>query len=85
MGMVGNNSRMDSPRVSRDLVLQNFKHISFLLIFSIFDALDACLMVHSSWLKAHGQGSPGEAHGSALGTQRRANLPWPPLAMSHGP
>ena len=24
------------------------------------DALDACLMVHGSWLKAHGQGKPGE-------------------------
>ena len=42
------------------------------------DALDACLMVHGSRLMAHGQGRPGEAHGSwpdacpALGSQSRA-------------
>ena len=36
MGVVGNDSRMDCPRVSRDLVLQNLKNINFLLIFSIF-------------------------------------------------
>ena len=43
---------------------------------------DACLMVHGSWLKAHGswpREAMGEAHGSwpgagpALGTQRRAS------------
>ena len=61
---MGNNSRMDSRRVSRDLVLQNLKHINFLLIFSIFDALDACLMVHGSWLKAHGSW-PREARGGS--------------------
>jgi len=49
----------------------------YFLDFSAFDVLDACLMVHGSWLKAHGSW-PGEAHGSwpdvapALGTQRRA-------------
>ena len=48
------------------------------------DVIDACLMVHGSWLEAHGQGRPGEAHGSwpdaapALGTQSRA--PGPALA-----
>ena len=36
MGVVGNNSRMGCPRVSRDLVLRNLKNISFLVIFSIF-------------------------------------------------
>ena len=36
VGVVGNNSRMDCPRVSRDLVLQNIKNISFLFISSIF-------------------------------------------------
>ena len=36
MGRVGNNSRMDSTRVSRDLVLQNFKNMMFLIVFSLF-------------------------------------------------
>ena len=46
------------------------------------DVIDACLMVHGSRLMAHGQGRPGEAHGSwpdaapALGTQSRG-IPWP--------
>ena len=41
--------------------------------------LDACLMVHGSWLKAHGS-FPGEAHGSwpgagpTPGTQGQAGL-----------
>ena len=35
VGAVGNNSRMDSPRVSRDLVLQNLKNMNVLLISSI--------------------------------------------------
>jgi len=53
--------------------------------------LDACLMAHGSWLKAHGQGKPGEAHGSwpgagpALGTQRRASGPGPALRASGSP
>ena len=73
---MGNKYGMDSPRVSWDLVLQNLKHT----IFSIFDALDACLMVHGSWLKAHGswpreaRGGSWPGAGPALGTQRRA---WP--------
>ena len=36
---MGNISRMDSLRFSRDLVLQNLKHIHFLLIVLIFDVL----------------------------------------------
>ena len=34
------------------------------LDFSMFDALDACLMVHGSWLKAHGSW-PREARGGS--------------------
>ena len=36
VGVVENNSKMDSPILSRDLVVQNFKHVNFLLMFSIF-------------------------------------------------
>ena len=73
--------------------LKKHQSINFLLDFSMFDALDACLMVHGSWLKAHGscQGRPGEAHGlwpeaaPALGTQRRASGPGPALRASGSP
>ena len=64
VGRVGNSYGIDSPRVSRDLVLQNLKRINFLFIFSIFHALDACLMVHGKWLKAHGSW-PREARGGS--------------------
>ena len=74
---MGNNSRTHPPFFSRHLTLQNLRNINF-LDFSIFDVLDACLMVHGSWLKAHGSW-PREARGGswpgaglALGTQRRA-------------
>ena len=33
---MGNNSRMDSPRVSRDLVLQNLKNIDFICTSQYF-------------------------------------------------
>ena len=74
---MGNNSGTHPPLLSRHLALQNLRNINFLIDFSMFDALDACLMIHGAWLKAHGQGRPGEAHGSwsgagLLGTQRRA-------------
>ena len=81
---MGNNSRMDSPRVSRDLVLQNIKHISFLFIFSISDALDACLMVHGSWLKAHGSW-PREARGASWLMARGRPGPGGPEARGAGP
>ena len=42
----------------------SLKHINVLLIFSIFDAIDACLLVHGSWLKAHGSW-PREARGGS--------------------
>ena len=92
---MGNNSRTHPPLLSRHLTLQNLRNIKFLFDFSIFDALDACLMVHGSWLKAHGQGRPGEAHGSWPGRpgpgdpEARGAGPSPgpgrPLAMSHEP
>ena len=53
------------------------KH-EFLFDFSIFDALDACLMVHGSWLKAHGswpreaRGGSWPGAGPAPGTQEQA-------------
>ena len=51
------------PLLSRHLTLQNLRNIYF-VYFSIFDALDACLMVHGSWLKAHGSW-PREARGGS--------------------
>ena len=50
-------------------------------------------MLDGSWLMAHGQGRPGEAHGSwpgagpALGTHRRAGLDadWKRASGSPGP
>ena len=63
---MGNNSRMDSPRVSRDLVLQT-SNTSIFFSFSKYSMtlmLDACLMVHGSWLKAHGSW-PREARGGS--------------------
>ena len=54
VGRVGNNSRTHPLLLSRHLTLQNVRNINFLLDFSIFDALDACLMVHGSWFMAHG-------------------------------
>ena len=60
---MGNNSWTHPPFVSRHLVLQNLRNINF-LDFSMFDALDACLMVHGSWLKAHGS-CPREARGGS--------------------
>ena len=63
MGWVGNNSWTHPPFFSRHLTLQNLRNIIF-LDFSIFDALDACLMVHGSWLKAHGSW-PREARGGS--------------------
>ena len=80
---MGNTSRTHPPLLSRHLTLQNFRNINFLLDFSTFDALDG------SWLMAHGQGRPGEAHGSwpgagrALGTQKRAG-PGPDLGRAFG-
>ena len=76
---MGNNSWTHPPFLSRHLNLQNFRNTN-VLDFSMLDALDACLMVHGSWLKAHGSWprEAREAHGSwpvaapALGTQRRA-------------
>ena len=81
---MGTSSRMDSPRVSRDLVLQNLKHINFLLIFSIFDALDACLMMHGSWLKAHGSW-PREARGGSWLMAKGRPGPGDPEARGAGP
>ena len=65
----------------------------------IIDALDACLMVHGSWLKAHGswpreaRGGSWPGAGPAPGTHGQADLglahgspgPGRPLAMSHEP
>ena len=75
---MGNNYGTHPPLLSRHLTLQNFRNMHFPLDVSVFDALDACLMVHGSWLKAHGSW-PREARGGswpdaapALGTQRRA-------------
>ena len=81
---MGNKSRTDSPRVSQNLVLQNLKHILFLLIFSIFDALDACLMVHGSWLKAHGSW-PREARGGSWLMARGRPGPGDPEARGATP
>ena len=90
MGMVGNIYGMDSPRVSQDLVAQNLKNINFRLPITLM--LDACLMVHGSWIKAHGSW-PREARGGswlmargrpALGTQRRASGPGPAPRASAG-
>ena len=61
---MGNNSWTHPPFFSRHLTLQNLRNINFLLDFSMFDALDACLMVHGSWLKAHGSW-PREARGGS--------------------
>ena len=55
---------MDSSRLffaTSDLTKPQ-KH--YFLDFTIFDALDACLMVHGSWLKAHGS-CPREARGGS--------------------
>ena len=67
VGRVGNNIRMDSPLLSRHLTLQNLRNINFLL------------MVHGSWLMAHGQGGPARPWGPrerrarrSLGRQGRA-------------
>ena len=64
VGRVGNNYGTHPPLVSRHLTLQNLRNIIFLLYFSIFDALYACLMVHGSWLEAHGSW-PREARGGS--------------------
>ena len=62
---MGNNSWTHPPPFffARHLTLQNLRNINF-LDFSIFDTLDACLMVHGSWLKAHGSW-PREARGGS--------------------
>ena len=91
MGRVGNNSRTHPPLLSRHLTLQNLRNINFFLISQYSMPLMHAwwFMAHGSRLMAHGQGRPGEAHGSwpdacpALGTQRRASGPGP--AMSHEP
>ena len=66
---MGNNCGTHPALFSRHLTLQHLRNIN-LLDFSIFDVLDACLMVHGSWLKAHGSW-PREARGGS----------WP---MAHG-
>ena len=81
---MGNNYGMDSPRILRDLTSQNLRNINSLLIFSIFDALDACLMVHGSWLKAHGSW-PKEARGGSWLMARGRPSPGDPEARGAGP
>ena len=56
-------------------------------IFSIswiFDVLDACLMVHGSWLKAHGSW-PREARGGSWLMARCRPGPGDPQARGAGP
>ena len=74
---------------SLDACLMPFLHASWR---PIIDALDACLMVRGSWLKAHGSWPrEAEAHGSwpgaspALGTHRRASGPGPAPRASGSP
>ena len=73
---MGNNSLTHPLFFATSDLTKPQKH--YFLDFSIFDVLDACLMVHGSWLEAHGSW-PREARrgswpgaGPALGTQRRA-------------
>ena len=84
VGMVRNSSRTHPPLLSRDLTLLNLRHINFLFIFSIFDALDACLMVHCSWLKPHGSW-PREARGGSWLMARGRPGPGDPEARGAGP
>ena len=71
------------PLLSRHLTL-HLRNINFLLDFSIFDALDACLMVHGSWLKAHGSW-PREARGGSWLMARGRPGPGDPEARGPGP
>ena len=80
---MGNNSWTHPPFFSRHLTLQNLRNISF-LDFSIFDALDASLMVHGSWLKAHGSW-PREARGGSWLMARCRPGPGDPEARGAGP
>ena len=81
---MGNNSWTHPPFFSRHLTLQNLRNINFLLDFSMFDALDACLMVHGSWLKAHGSW-PREARGGSWLMARCLPGPGEPEARGAGP
>ena len=81
---MGNHSRTHPPLLSRHLTLQNLRNINFLLDFSIFDALDACLMVHGSWLKAHGSWPRKARGGSWLMARDRPGL-GDPEARGAGP
>ena len=78
-----NESRMDSPRVSRDLVLQNLKNMNFPITYYLV-MLDACLMVHGSWLTAHGSW-PREARGGSWLMARGWPGPGDPEARGAGP
>ena len=84
VGRMGNNSRTRPPLLSRHLTLQNLRHINFLRDFSMLDALDACLMVHGSWLKAHGSW-PREARGGLWLMARCRPGPGDPEARRAGP
>ena len=72
------------PPYYRDICLQNLRNIYVFFDFSIFDALDACLMVHGSWLKAHGSW-PREARGSSWLMARGQPGPGDPKARGAGP
>ena len=79
-----NNSRTHPHLLSRQLTLQNLRNIIFLLDFSIFDTLDACLMVHGSWLKAHGSW-PREARGGSWLMAKCRPGPGDPEVRGAGP
>ena len=81
---MGNFYGTHPPFFSRHLTLQNLRNINFLFDFSIFDALDACLMVHGSWLKAHGSW-PREARGGSWLMARGRPGPGDPEARGAGP
>ena len=78
---MGNNSWTHPPFFSRHLTLQNLRNINF-LDFSMFDALDACLMVHGSWLEAHGS---TKARGGSWLMARCLPGPGDPEAPGAGP
>ena len=78
------NSRTHPPLLSRHLTLQNLRNMNF-LDFSMFDTLDACLMVDGSWLKAHGSWPREAARGGSWLMARCRPGPGDPEARGAGP